>query len=66
MSTNLTNEEQSTTGKNVPEVDAANDDHRPGNQGNALENEARKQEDKTIEDHGGEELVEGQEDDVIY
>ncbi|KAF7504088.1 hypothetical protein GJ744_002853 [Endocarpon pusillum] len=61
-----TNEEQATTESTVPEVDAVNYDDNTETQASVLEDEARKHEEKTSEDHGGEELVEGQEDDVIY
>ena len=66
MGADITNEEQATTESSVPEVNVTNDDDNTETQASVLEDEARKQEEKTSEDHGGEELVEGQEDDVIY
>lgn len=67
LGADVTNEEQVTTESNVPELDAADDeDENIETQASVLEDEDRKQEEKTSEDHGGEELVEGQEDDVIY
>lgn len=61
-----TNDEQATTYKSVPELDTANNEDKPKAQAKVGEVETGKQEEKTNEDHGGEELVEGQEDDVIY
>jgi hypothetical protein len=62
----VTNKEQATTESNVLEIDADDEGENIETQASVLEDEARKQEEKTSDDHGGEELVEGQEDDVIY
>lgn len=61
-----TNDEQITTDKSIPEIDTADKEDKLETAPNIREEETKKQEEKTSEDHGGEELVEGQEDDVMY
>jgi hypothetical protein len=65
-----TNDKQTTMETSVPEVDTANHEEDkpevPEARAKDGEVENTKQEEKTSEDHGGEELVEGQEDDVMY
>lgn len=62
----ITNDEQATEDTSAPEVDIANNEDKLEVQPTDRREENGKQEEKTNEDQGGEELVEGQEDDVIY
>lgn len=61
-----TNEEQNATEHRDPGLITANNNGSPKTQITGDEGESGKQEEKLNDDHGGEELVEGQEDDVIY
>lgn len=61
-----TNDKQAAMDKVISEVDTISDENNSEAQAAIRKEETRKQEEKTNEDHGGEELVEGQEDDVIY
>jgi hypothetical protein len=64
---NTTNDEQIVTEKNAPDLDNSNREDKPDGQAEAREEDSRKHGEKPHhDDHGGEELVEGQEDDVIY
>lgn len=61
-----TNDEQVAVNTSAPEVVPANNEDERQVSARVHEEETGQQEEKTNEDHGGEELVEGQEDDVIY
>jgi len=62
-----TNHEQEIREKSVPDVNTANhEEEKPEARDEVGEAESKKAEEKSNEDHGGEELVEGQEDDVMY
>ncbi len=61
-----TNDEQATADKSPPELDPSTNEDKPEVHARGREEEIGKSEEKASEDHGGEELVEGQEDDVIY
>jgi hypothetical protein len=61
-----TNDEQAAREHNDLEVDTAKIEDKPKVQPSVQGVESGKQEEKLNDDHGGEELVEGQEDDVIY
>jgi hypothetical protein len=61
-----TNDEQVAAEKSTHEVDTASNKDKPEVEATVREEDSGKPEEKTNEDHGGEELVEGQEDDVIY
>ena len=61
-----TNEAQIVTEQNQTGHDNTNNEDKPDFQATGQDVERGKQEEKLHEDHGGEELVEGQEDDVIY
>jgi hypothetical protein len=63
----ITDDQQATMEKDVPDVDTANhEEEKPEARDKAAEAERKRAEEKPNEDHGGEELVEGQEDDVMY
>ena len=61
-----TNDEQIAIATTNAKVDTANREDKPKIQTTVQDLESGKQEEKLNDDHGGEELVEGQEDDVIY
>jgi hypothetical protein len=62
----ITNDEQVAADKSTNEVKIASIKDKPEVEAMVREEDRGKPEEKTNEDHGGEELVEGQEDDVIY
>jgi hypothetical protein len=62
----ITNDEQVAADKSTHEVEIASNKDKPEVEAMVREEDRGKPEEKTNEDHGGEELVEGQEDDVIY
>ena len=59
-------EEQNSTDHSETRLDGTNNGDQPKIQTTDDEVESGKPEEKVNDDHGGEELVEGQEDDVIY
>jgi hypothetical protein len=65
-----TNPEQETIARSTPErqtiEDTDNDDDKAETKDGVSDGANAKQEERNHDDHGGEELVEGQEDDVIY
>jgi hypothetical protein len=66
VGTDTTNDEQVAADKSTHEVEIAGNKDKPEVEATVREEDTGKPEEKTNEDHGGEELVEGQEDDVIY
>lgn len=58
--------QQTVTENHVARSEAAGREETPRVDSRSSREPNRKQEEKTNDDHGGEELVEGQEDDVIY
>jgi hypothetical protein len=62
-----TSDEQATLEKSGPDINTANhEEEKPEVRDKDGEAESKRAEEKSNEDHGGEELVEGQEDDVMY
>lgn len=61
-----TGDDQVSIDRTVPQRNIANNKVEPQAGTTNRQEEIGKQEEKTNEDQGGEELVEGQEDDVIY
>lgn len=66
VGTDTTNAQQTVPENSTCERDTAKDENKPQVDRALQERENVKPEEKTNDDHGGEELVEGQEDDVIY
>ena len=66
MGADTNNDEQVDPDKSARDLDVADEEYKNEAQATVHDVETGKQEEKTNEDHGGEELVEGQEDDVMY